>query len=549
LAYNVSSTHPKNEHKDRNQGDEKKSEVDFTIDDPRGRFRLSFRAKLWLAVFGTILPVFILGIWLLKEHSTVLFAAGLLSFLLGIILTYWATRPIHELSMRAKSLAGMTSDKRRFFGLVSTDQSWDEAMAKALDEIERSLSEIQAMYKIGQLVTSDQGLEPILGRVIEEAVRLLNADAGIIGLWDAEKQVFQDVVACNMPIAFPGRKFGARDSFTSQVAITGRVIFIDDYRNYPYRINELERFNFHGTLGAPLIVQGESKGALTVLSTDPSRRFTYRDGQLLATFANQAGAALEKIRLYQIALDQLEELRRAKEQLAEERGELARAFSNMVQVQEYERARIAADIHDGVVQSMVGGLYEIQAAMLQLPEAPENVRVKQERVRMRLQEAILELRRVIYNLRPLTLDRSGLAPAVEQMAEDFNQVANLRPEVKILGNPYRFSSQAETAAYRIIQESLNNAYKHAQATDVEVEMRFSTDLIEITVADNGKGFPLDASRSENGERMGLIGMHDRAISVGGVININSVEGEGTEIAVAIPRLPPDAQQQDDRVRE
>jgi two-component system sensor histidine kinase DegS len=168
---------------------------------------------------------------------------------------------------------------------------------------------------------------------------------------------------------------------------------------------------------------------------------------------------------------------------------------------------------------------------------------------MRLQEAILELRRVIYNLRPLTLDRSGLAPAVEQMVEDFNQVANLRPEVKILGNPYRFSSQAETAAYRIIQESLNNAYKHAQATDVEVEMRFSTDLIEITVADNGKGFPLDASRSENGERMGLIGMHDRAISVGGVININSVEGEGTEIAVAIPRLPPDAQQQDDRVRE
>jgi signal transduction histidine kinase len=549
LANYDSITPKKNEQKDQNQGDEKISEVDFTIDDPKGRFRLSFRAKLWLAVFGTILPVFVLGIWLLNEHSTVLLAAGFLSFLLGIMLTYWATRPIYKLSMRAKSLAGMKSDKRGLFGLVSTDQSWDEAMVKALDEIERSLSEIQAMYRIGQLVTSDQGLESILGGVIEEAVKLLNADAGIIGLWDAEKQVFQDVVACNMPIAFPGREFGARDSFTSQVAKTGRVIFIDDYRKYPYRVKELERFDFRATLGAPLMIQGESRGSLTVLSTNPSRRFTYRDGQLLATFANQACAALEKIRLYQIALDQLEELKRAKEQLAVERGELARAFSNMVQVQENERARIAADIHDGVVQSMVGGLYEIQAAMLQLPEAPGNVREKQERVRTRLQEAILELRRVIYNLRPLTLDRAGLAPAVEQMAEEFNQVADIRPGVKIFGNPYRFSPQAETVAYRIIQESLNNAYKHAQATDVEVELRFSVDQVEINVADNGKGFPLETVRSKNGERMGLIGMHDRAISVGGEITITSVEGEGTEIAVAIPRMSLDTQQQEGMVSE
>lgn len=215
-----------------------------------------------------------------------------------------------------------------------------------------------------------------------------------------------------------------------------------------------------------MMVRGESKGSLTVLMTDPDYRFTYRDGQLLATFANQAGAALEKFRFYQLSVDQLEELTLAKEQLTTERQELEWALFNMVQVQENERARIAADIHDTVVQSMVGGLYELQAVMLQSPEAPEEVVAKQERVRKLLQEAILELRKVIYNLRPQILDQAGLASAVKQLAEEFEKMAHLHQHVLVHGIPFRFSSHAETATYRIIQESLKYAFKHAQATYV-----------------------------------------------------------------------------------
>ncbi len=464
---------------------------------------------------------------------------GLLSFLLGLFLLRWATAPISRLSSRAKSIAGRKPDGQQFFGLLSAGPPWDQAMAAALDEIEGSLTEIQALSRIGQLITSDHDLEFVLNGIVEEAVKLLNADAGIIGLWDAEKQVFQDVVACNLPIAFPGREFGARDSFTSHVAKHGRVVFLDDYENYPYQIKELAQYKFHATLGAPLMVKGESKGALTVLSANPDCHFTQRHGHLLATFANQAGAALEKIRLYQIAVEQLEALTEAQEQLASESDELERAFANMVQVQEKERARIAADIHDGVVQSMIGGLYEIQAAIAQFPEASEGVRAKQEKARKLLKDAVLELRRVIYDLRPHTLDTAGIAPAVEQLAEDFEEMTGIRPRIIIHGPPCRFSPQAEIAAYRIIQESLNNACKHAQATQVEITLRFSIDEIEVTVADDGKGFPLERAGSQNGDQVGLIGMQDRALSAGGRLNITSALDAGTEVVLVIPRSSPE----------
>jgi signal transduction histidine kinase len=480
-----------------------------------------------------------------ERNTTWILLGGLLAAIVGVSLVQWASKPISELSHQAKTLAGLKTESRHLFGLLSTEPPGDEVISNALEIIERNLSEIQSLYNISQLITSTTDLEGTLGGIVKEAVELLDADAGLIGLWDPEKEVFQDIAECNLPIAFPGREFGASESFTSQIAKTGRVIFLDDYGSYPHRIEELDEYKFRATLGAPLMVKGESKGAITILSRDQSRQFTFHDGNLLATFASQAGAALEKIRLYQIAVDQLEDLTLAKEQLALDRQELARAFSNMVHVQETERDRIAADIHDGVVQSMVGALFELRAVLVQFSNAPEELYAKIERVQNLLEESILELRRVIYNLRPLTLDRAGLAPAVEQLGEEFEKMAGIRPRIEIFGTPYRFSSQAETAAFRIIQESLNNACKHAHASSVDIVLRFYSDQIGISVIDNGMGFSTEENVPHQGKQVGLIGMKDRALSVGGELNINSAINEGTKISLTLPRSSPEKSMRDD----
>lgn len=500
----------------------------------RQRLRLSFRAKLGLASLITVLPVVTyIAIGGDQLWQGLLF--GFLSFLIGVAINWWITRPLSHISQRARSLAGIVQQDRPLFGLLSTSAPWDETISAALDEIEESLFEIQALNRIGQLIASDLNQEQVLGGIVEEAVALMKADAGLIGLWDAERKVFHDVAANNMPIAFPEREFGVKDSFSSQVANSGKVIFIDDYRKYPYRISEIEQFQFRATLGAPLTVKGESRGSIVILSSDPARRFTPRDGQLLETFANQAGAALEKVNLYEIAVKQLKELTRAQEELAAEGFELERALSNMVQVQENERARIAADIHDGVVQSMVGSLYEIQAVMVQNATMSEGVKKKLDGVRGLIQETIYELRRVIFNLRPLTLDLTGLAPAVEQLAEECAQVAGFRPFVHIMGNPVRFAKQSETAAYRIIQESLNNAFKHANASKVDVSIIFSDEHVDLSVVDNGKGFVVRDEATPEVKHAGLIGMRERARSVGGHLQITSSTDEGTSITAHIPK--------------
>jgi signal transduction histidine kinase len=523
------------------------SEDGLIVHHPERNMRISFKGKLALAIFVAVLPLFIISLWLARgeENALWIILGGLFAITLGLSLVQWATKPISALSHQAKKLAGLKIESHHLFGLLSTEPPGDEVISNALEKIERNLNEIQSLYNISQLVASKTDLEGTLGAIVKEAVKLLDADAGIIGLWDTEKEIFQDIAECNLPISFPGREFGAEESFASQIAKTGRVIFLDDYSSYPHRLEELKEFEFRATVGAPLMVKGESKGAIIVLSRDQSRQFSFYDGNLLATFASQAGSALEKIRLYRLAVDQFEYLSQTKEQLALERKELAHAFSNMVHVQETERDRIAVDIHDGVVQSMVGSIFELRAVLVQFTDIPEGLHSKIMRVQTLLEESVLELRRVIYNLRPITLDRVGLVPAVNQLIEEFSKLRDVCPSIEVFGSPYRFSPQAETAAYRIIQESLNNACKHAHAKHVDIVLRFYPDQIRISVIDDGLGFSIEEQSPYQGDHVGLIGMKDRALSVGGELAINSVLDKGTEITLTLPRSSPNMDNHED----
>jgi signal transduction histidine kinase len=470
----------------------------------------------------------------------ILVAVTLLSLSAGIGILIWATKPLTRLSARAERLAGSQVGAGSDGTSLPNTLRWDLAIAKALDEIERSLFEIQALNRISTQITSDQELETIMRRVVEEAVSLLGADAGIIGLWDAGRQVFRDTYASNLPIAFPEREFGAELSFSSHVAKSGKVIYLDDYMAYPRRIRELDHFRFRATLGAPLMLKGESRGALIVLSRDPGRKFTGRDGQLLATLANQAATALEQARLHRVTVSQLAENVRATEELALKTRQLERALATVVKVQERERARIAVDMHDGVVQSMVGGLFELQAAMAHYPDSPDLVREKQSRARELLQEAVSELRRVIYDLRPFVLDQAGLAAAVERLAEDFEKRMDFAPGVLTIGTPCRFFADAETAAYRIIQESLNNVSRHAMASKVEISLSWGEEHLDLTVRDDGSGFLVDLASPMKGKHIGLVGMMERARSVGGRLEVSSWIDEGTEIKASIPYWPPES---------
>jgi signal transduction histidine kinase len=503
------------------------------------RAHLSFEAKLMLGVLVAALPPVAILLWLAWDtpYLWMVCAACLAALVLGLAIVTLAHRPLSGLADRARRLAGLPIKSRRLFGLVRRGIARDKVFAVALDQIELNLQEIRALNRIGQLVTSNEDLERILSAIVEEAVALLRADAGIIGYWDPGQEVFHDVAACNMPIMFPGREFRSRESFSSQVAKRGQVLFLEDYSTYPYRVPELERFRLRATLGAPLMVNGQSRGAVVVQAVDPKRRFAPREGELLATFASQAGAAFEKARLYQLALDQLEELRQARTELARESKELEQALAEMVRVQEAERARIAADVHDGVVQMMVGSLCELQAAMAHFPHDLELVEAKHQKTRALIRDSITELRSVIFDLRPITLDAAGLVPAVENLVEDLQGMYDSHLDLQVSGTPCRFSSEVEIGAYRIIQEAVNNALKHSNATVVTIRTRFTNGTLGITVSDDGQGFSVEEETSIYGQHAGLIGMRERARSLGGGLSVSSTVAQGTTVSADIPCRP------------
>lgn len=495
---------------------------------PRRRLRLSMRARFALAVLLALVPtitVVHLIAWNTPYLGVVCLSSGL-SLVLGFALIWWAYSPLYDLAERARSLAGLTRRGRGLLGLIRDDPPGDEAISFALDRIEQSLNVLRALNDINRLLVCEEDLGRILKAIVDRAVSLLKADAGIIGLWDPEREEFQDVAATNLPIMFPGRCFKVGESLTSQVAKSGRMILVEDYMSYPFRIPELEPLRLRAALGVPLLVGDQSRGALMVSTLDPERRFTPRDGELLATFASQAGAAFEKARLYQLALDQLRELKEARE-------ELERALSSLVRVQEEERSRIAADVHDGVVQMMVGSLYEIQAAIALSPHELEKIKAKLDKCAGMIRDSIAELRRVIFNLRPAILDAAGLVPAIERLIQDL-QVPSVHLACSVIGTPIRLPASVEIGAYRIVQEALHNALLHSQADTVSVSLRFADDTLSLTVHDNGKGFLVEEALSNCGRTSGLVGMKERARSLKGKLLVHSVVGQGTTVTALIP---------------
>jgi len=283
-----------------------------------------------------------------------------------------------------------------------------------------------------------------------------------------------------------------------------------------------------------MLVRGQCRGSLVVVSADPNRRFSSRDKTMLSIIGSQAGIALEQVRLYQLAIRQMDQLMKTKNRLSRRSEELQLALSRIVELQERERSRIAADMHDSVVQLMMGSLFELEAAIAAVSNAPEHVKEMQGKARRLFRQAVDETRRVIFDLRPLILDRAGLAPAVEWLSDYALKTDSVNPNLHVIGSPDRLLSQLETAISRIIQESVNNAIKHSEATSIDILVKFTRDHIEIKVTDNGKGFPSNWSIPKGGYRAGLIGVEERAKSVGGKVSISSISGKGTTVYGCFP---------------
>ncbi len=203
----------------------------------------------------------------------------------------------------------------------------------------------------------------------------------------------------------------------------------------------------------------------------------------------------------------------------------------VTQGQEEERRRLARELHDDTVQSLIALSQRIQLAQM-TPEAPPEL----EKLRQMTLQIINDVRRLMQALRPSYLEDLGLLPTLEILLADMEASHDLETRLTVGGEARRLPAEAELVFYRVAQEALTNVVRHAQATYVVVHVRFSAEVTTLTIQDDGNGFTPPTTQSAFAEQghFGLLGIYERAELLGAQATVSSSPDVGTTVAIVLP---------------
>jgi two-component system NarL family sensor kinase len=202
----------------------------------------------------------------------------------------------------------------------------------------------------------------------------------------------------------------------------------------------------------------------------------------------------------------------------------------VVQSQEDERARLARELHDGVSQALVATKLLIESAQ----QAPDSAARLQDLALKRLNSTLAEVRHLSHALRPALLDTLGLPAALQHLAGEFDAAGGTRFTARVRGDELALPEAAKTALFRIAQEALSNAARHAQASAVTVTLAFEPcGSVALEVADDGCGFDADAAQSVADRGLGLRSMRERADALGAVLSLVTAPGVGCRLRVTL----------------
>jgi len=421
-----------------------------------------------------------------------------------------------------------TSGEHSVFSLLASYVAMAVENVRLRAETAFWLSEAMSVQTVGSALVEERSLDTILSIIIDEAVRLTNSSDALVLLLEEDSDRFRVCARMGDGVAgLTSGRLSVEDSLNGVVVRTGQPLVSHDAMADP-RANQARarRLNVRTVAIAPLKIRDRTMGTIAVHNRCDGY-FSRADVDVLCSFANQAAIAIDNARLFN-------ELLVAKDEVQEKAHELQELLVQTVNIQEDERRRIAADIHDRLVPLIVGALYEVQAYAGQHQFSGSD-RKQIELVQELLNGAIEKTRTAIYDLWPATLDQIGLLPALQELISRQERTSGLQHRLRVHGSSYELSPSADIAVYRIVQGALANVCQHANATLADVVIRFSPRRVRIVIQDDGKGFDVqNVMLAPPGCNFGLINMRERAYSIGGTLNVNSVPDQGTQVTLEIP---------------
>ena len=368
--------------------------------------------------------------------------------------------------------------------------------------------QLQSLNEVGNALATETDLDSLLDLVVRRLRELVGARIVAVALPSGGDELRIAAVAGAEAEGLLGTTLSRSESKSGAVLNRRRSERSDSVIDDPEVHQEVtRRMAVRTGMWVPLIAHDRVIGVLEIHDKEGSdARFSDDDLRLAETFASRAAVAVELSQ--RVARD---------------------AVARVVQAQELERQRLARELHDETGQALTSIILGLKPLEDALANAPARAALSE--LREQVVHALQDVRRLAVELRPSVLDDYGLGPALERLTDAFAERSGLRVGFHSALGETRLPTEMEIALYRVVQESLTNIAKHANAQSVSVSVSRRASGIAAVIEDDGDGFDQRTVRKEG---VGLLGMRERLALLDGRLEIESRPGHGTTLVAEVP---------------
>lgn len=399
--------------------------------------------------------------------------------------------------------------------------------AHLFESSQRRAAEMVLLNDVARTLSSTLQLDEVLTRIMEQVETLLNVEAGSLLLTDQTtgELVFQIALGDKADEVKPFR-IPKGQGIAGEVALTGMPLMIanvDQDKRHFKKLDQTTNFLTRNILCVPLVLYDQIIGVLEVMNKQEGN-FTQTDLELLSSIASYAAIAIQNARLHENVLAERDKV---------------------VEAEEEARKKLARDLHDGPTQLVAGIKMSLDFSRKALEKDPSLLPKELNYMLELADRATYQMRTMLFELRPLVLETQGLGAALQVFIDRRQKdITGETPRLGLKvetdhpgGDISRQDGKVEAAIFAIVQETVNNAIKHAQAQNIVVQLTETSTAIYTVIRDDGKGFDVNGVMNNYEQRgsLGMINLKERTQLIGGELNIRSAPGQGTRITIQVPK--------------
>ncbi len=416
-------------------------------------------------------------------------------------------------------------ERRAFLDLVGRQMGKELAREAVLLREEALVRERRVLMEIGKVITSGLNLEEAFTHILHMSMQQTDVRGCGVLLMDEEgkletvfgsKTESAPILSARASKLDPGFFGGVTEIILEKRA----PVYVEDARSDPRTNNETAKMlDMVSILGVPMILHGKAIGFISLYELGQRHFFSEEDIRIMEGIAAFAAIAIDNARLYQESRDQRE--RRADLML------------RLAQTQEEERSRISRELHDSMAQTLLEIVYRAES-ILGRDDVDERVEAGLRGILSSSRSSLTELRRIITDLRPSSVEVLGLPQALQNLLERFAVTYHIKVEAEIDLDPgLRLGSFYENSLYRMVREMLSYIARDAGASRVDFILRKEESSLYLWVSDDGPGVDLSSPASD-GLRQGLVVMREKAETMGGALEISIEPGKGGTLSLRVP---------------